>query len=91
MSRARVFEWHKRYKSGREEVEDDPKPGRPSTSKTADNIERVNTLVRRDRRLTVRMLAYELGMNRKTVRTILTDNLGMRKVSECLKKHLGDD
>ena len=48
MSRGRVFEWHKHFKSGREEVEDDPKPGQPSTSKTADNIERVNTLVRRD-------------------------------------------
>ena len=92
MSRARVFEWHKRFKSGREEVEDDPKPGRPSTSKTADNIERVNTLVRRDRRLTVRMLAYELGMNRETVRTILTDNLGMRKVcTKMVPKLLSDD
>ena len=27
MSRPRVFEWHKRFKSGREEVEDDPRSG----------------------------------------------------------------
>lgn len=80
MSRARVFEWHKRFKSGREDVEDDPKSGRPSTSKTADNIDHVNRMVRGDRRLTVRMIAYELGMNRETVRTILTEDLGMRKV-----------
>ena len=32
-SRPRVFEWHKRFKSGREEVEDDPRSGRPSTTK----------------------------------------------------------
>ena len=92
MSRTRVFEWHKRFKSGREEVEDDPKSGRPSTSKTAENIERVNTLVCRDWRLTVRMLAYELEMNRQTVRTILTDNLGMRKVcAKMVPKLLTDD
>ena len=29
-------------------------------------LKELNTLVRRDRRLSVRMLAYELGMNRET-------------------------
>ena len=29
MSRTRAFEWHKRFKEGREEVEDDPRSGRP--------------------------------------------------------------
>ena len=83
---------HKRFKKGRKEVEDGPTPGRPSTSKTAENIERVNTLVRSDRRLTVRMLAYELGMNRETIRTILTDNLGMWKVcTKMVPKLLSDD
>ena len=32
MSRTRAFECHKRFKEGREEVEDDPQSGRPSTS-----------------------------------------------------------
>ena len=27
MSRSRVFEWHKRFSEGREEVEDDEHPG----------------------------------------------------------------
>jgi hypothetical protein len=31
MSRTWVFEWHKRFMGGREEVEDDERPGRPST------------------------------------------------------------
>ena len=34
MSRTRVFEWHKRFVEGREDVEDDPKSGRPCTSTT---------------------------------------------------------
>ena len=63
MSKTRVYEWHKRFKSGREEVEDDHKSGRPSTAKTPDNINRVNKLVRSDRRLTVRMMAEDLSMS----------------------------
>ena len=41
MSRARVFQWHTRFNEGGEEVEDDPRSGRPSTSRTDDNVERV--------------------------------------------------
>ena len=48
MSRPRVFEWHKRFKSGREEVEDDPRLGWPSTATTDENIIRVKQLVRSD-------------------------------------------
>ena len=33
MSRTRAFEWHKRFIEGREVVEDDPRSGRPSTSR----------------------------------------------------------
>ena len=83
MSRPRVFEWHKRFKSGREEVENDLKSERPSTTKTHENIMRVKQLVRSDRRLTVRMIADELGLNRESVRTILLHDLGMPKV--CVK------
>jgi hypothetical protein len=31
MSHTQVFEWHKRFMEGREEVEDSECPGRPST------------------------------------------------------------
>ena len=53
MSRPRVFEWHKRFASGRETVQDDPKSGRPSSTRTDENIEKVDELVRSDRRMTV--------------------------------------
>ena len=41
MSRTRLFEWHRRFKKGREEVEDDHRRGRPSTSRTDEIVERV--------------------------------------------------
>ena len=64
MSRTHAFERHKRLKEGWKEVEDDPRSGRPSTSRTADNIERVKQMVRADHQLTVRMIAEELSINR---------------------------
>lgn len=92
MSRPRVFEWHKRFASGRETVEDDPKSGRPSLTRTDDNIDRVNELVRSDRRMTVRMMAEELGLNRESIRTILVEDLEMRKVcAKMVPKLLSDD
>lgn len=45
LSRARVFEWFKRFQDGREDVEDDSRPGRPSTSKTDDNIETIGQTI----------------------------------------------
>lgn len=92
MSRARVFEWHKRFCEGREEVEDNPKSGRPVSVKTDRNIQLVNEVVRRDRRLTIRMMAEELEMSKESVRTILVENLGMKKIcARMVPKLLSDE
>ena len=80
MSRARAFEWHKRFREAREECEDDQRSGRPVTSSTDSNIDRVKQLVRADRRLTVRMICEELLIGRDALCKILTGNLKMRKL-----------
>jgi len=49
LSRAEVCRWHKSFLEGREQVENEPRAGRPSTSKTDDSVERVRPLVRQDR------------------------------------------
>ncbi|XP_029171344.1 protein GVQW3-like [Nylanderia fulva] len=43
MSRAMVFMWHKRLKDGREDVDDDDRAGRLSTSRTHENLVKVRT------------------------------------------------
>ena len=48
------------FLEGREQVEDEPRAGRLSTSKTDDSVERVRSLVSSDRRLTPRMISSEL-------------------------------
>ena len=80
VSRAQVFRWHKSFLEGREQVEDEPRAGRHSTSKTDDNVERVRSLVRSERRLTLRMISSDLNLNRFIVHEILTEDLDMRNV-----------
>ena len=80
MSRTRLFEWHRRFKEGREEVEDDHRSGRPSISRTDESVEPVRQKLWIDRRLTVRMIADELAMNSEKVWRIITEDLGMRKI-----------
>ena len=83
MSGTRLFEWHSRFKEGRENVEDDHRSRRLSTSRTDENVERVRHKVRSDRHLTVRMIADALGMNSERVWRIITEDPGMRKI--CVK------
>ena len=80
LSRAQVFRWHKSFLEGREQVEDEPHAGRPSTSKTDDNVERVRSLVRSYHQLTLRMISSELNLNQFTIHHILTQDLDIRKV-----------
>ena len=92
MSRTQIFKWLKRFVKGRKEVEDDPKTRRPSTTRTDENITRVNQLVQSDRRLTLQMISEDLSLNRESVRTSLLNNLVMQKVcAKMLPEILSED
>ncbi|KAJ8961894.1 hypothetical protein NQ318_021512 [Aromia moschata] len=56
LSRTQIFEWFKRFKEGRETTEDDPRPGRPATSKMDENIEKNGKLISEDYRLGIQGL-----------------------------------
>jgi hypothetical protein len=71
---------HKFFLEGREQVEDEPRAGRPLTSKTDDNVEKVTSLVMSDHLLTLRMISNELNLNQFFIHNILTQDLDMRKV-----------
>ena len=83
MSRTRTFLWHQRFKEGHEEVKDDSRSERPSTSKTEVNIERAKLVVGGgDRKLTLRMIASKLKMKKVSVWRIFTQNLSMQKICQ---------
>ena len=42
LSRAEVFRWHKAFREGRENAEDEERSRRPTTAHTSDNADRVN-------------------------------------------------
>ncbi|XP_066945211.1 protein GVQW3-like [Macrobrachium rosenbergii] len=46
MKRTACFKWHERFKDGQQSIEDDERPGRPSTSADDPHIDKINTLVR---------------------------------------------
>jgi len=62
LSRTTIFEWHKRFREGRESVKDDEGSGRPITSRTDDNIAAVDKMVKEDRNVTSRLIADTLGI-----------------------------
>ena len=67
LSRTMVFKWYKAFKEGRENVKDDPRSGRPISSTNDQNVEVVRAVMAKDRRLSVRMIAEETGLNKNAV------------------------
>ncbi|EDW55836.1 GM17389 [Drosophila sechellia] len=76
-----VYQWHERFRSGRESVNDDERSGRPSTSKTDENIDKIKDWMIVDRKLTIREMAEELDIAFGSVQDILVNDLGLRRVA----------
>ena len=91
LSSAQVFRWHKAFKDGRESVEEEKRPRRPSTSRTENSVAGVKAVLDRDRRLNVRLIAEEVGLPKTDVHRIITEDVHMRKICEKLvPKNLSD-
>ena len=64
LKKSSVLEWHRPFKEGRKNVQEDPRSGQPKTQGTDTNVDRVRTLVHSDPRVGVRVIAEELNMDR---------------------------
>ena len=64
-----------------ETIEDEARPGRPFSVRNEGLIAKVRKRIQEESCVTVRMIADELGVNRETIRQILVEELGKRKVA----------
>jgi len=76
-----VYKWFKWFRNGCELAEDEERSGRPSTSKTHENVERVSEMIQSNRWLTIREISEDLNISYGSVQNILTTDLNTRWVS----------
>lgn len=76
-----VERWVRLFKRGRTSLDDDPKVGRPKSATDGETIRKLLECVNTDRRLKLREIAKVIGISKDSVRTVLTRDLGMRKIS----------
>ena len=76
-----VCVWYKDFKSGRTMIEDLPLSGRPSTTNTEENVEKVKEIVLENRFISLRKLASELNLAYVIAQYIVVDILNMRRVT----------
>jgi hypothetical protein len=60
MKKSCAFERHKRFKAGREDVEDDERSDRPRSHGTGENVGKVRNLVHSDRSLNIKAVSVQL-------------------------------
>jgi DNA-binding transcriptional ArsR family regulator len=81
LSHIAVFEWHSGFKPSQVSAEDDERSGRPSTSKTTENVEKIRELIHEERRRTIHELADTYGISYGDFQEILSENLNMRRTA----------
>ena len=75
-----VFRWHKEFQDGFTNLKDGSRPGQPKTVVTNANIAAVAGLIKRDARLTVKHIAYSVGISPGSAHMILTQQLKLREI-----------
>ena len=80
MNRASVFEWHKRFKEGRESVRDDERCGRSKEVRTPELIGQIKNFMDKDHRVSIETISAQFDVSVGTVHTIIHEELKMQKI-----------
>ncbi|UYV70649.1 hypothetical protein LAZ67_8000164 [Cordylochernes scorpioides] len=88
LDRSNVYRWYKMFSEGRENVNDEGRAGRPSTSTTDEKINEVEKMILANRRITVREVAEDLNISIGSCHSIFINDLGMRRVAAKFKPKL---
>ena len=80
MNGASVFEWHQRFKEGRESVRDDERCRRRKEVITPDLIGQIKNFMDKDRRVSIETISAQFDVSVGTIHTIISEELKMRKI-----------
>ena len=75
-----VAKWVAEFNDPERGFEDAPRMNRPSTLTADENIGAAERIVVRDRQISIRRLAEELGIRKTTIHKIMNNHMGMKKV-----------
>jgi transposase len=79
LSRKAVHNWVDTFSQERSKVADDARQGRPLEIATEATVQRVEELIRADRRVTIDSIATALGCSQGSAYSIMHDRLKFRK------------
>ena len=79
-NRASVFEWHKRFKEGRESARDDERCGRSKGVRTPEWIGQIKNFIGNDSRVSIEKISAQFDVSVVTVHTMIREELKMRKI-----------
>ena len=68
LSRLNVFRWYGWFGDGQEDTEDDPRNGRPTESRSDNNVKKISQLLLQNCHLSLRMLADEVNIGKERER-----------------------
>ena len=83
MNQASVFEWHKRFKEGRESMRDDERCGRSKKVRTSELIGQIKNFMDKDCHVSIETISAQFDVSVGTVHTIICEELKMQKI--CLR------
>ncbi|XP_072145081.1 histone-lysine N-methyltransferase SETMAR-like [Dermacentor andersoni] len=81
MSSTHIKQWYDRLKDGHTSVKSESRSGRPSTCRNNHVNAEVNAVVMRDRRVTIREIAEDVGIRTFSAHFIKTEDLAMKRVA----------
>ncbi|UYV61861.1 hypothetical protein LAZ67_1006871 [Cordylochernes scorpioides] len=81
LDRSNVYRGYKMFSEGREDVNDEERAGRPSSSTTDEKINEMEKMILANRRITVREVAEDLNISIGSCHSIFINDLGMRRVA----------
>ena len=80
MNQTSVFEWHKRFKEGRESGRDDERCGRNKDVNTPELITQIKNFMDKDSHVSIERISAQFDVSVGIVHTIIREELKMRKI-----------